>query len=204
MTSLKKIQVWFDFASTYTYLSVMRIEELAEEHSITIEWKPFVLGAIFNQMGWNTSPFNIYKIKGEYMWRDMERLCRKYNLAFQRPQEFPKNGMLPARIVCANSAEPWCPRFIKETFRQNFGRDQNIAGDELNLFILNSLGLKGTEIIKKAIEPENKTRLKIQTEQAMKLKIFGAPTFIIGEELFWGNDRLEDAIEYCNALYPEY
>ena len=69
------IEFWFEFASTYSYLSVMRIERAAQAAGVDIAWKPFLLGPVFLALGWNDSPFNIYPPKGRYMWRDLERLA---------------------------------------------------------------------------------------------------------------------------------
>lgn len=98
--AVKGIQFWLEFASTYSYLSVMRIEHLVGDTGIPIEWKPFLLGPIFRSQGWNTSPVNIYHAKGRYKWRDIERLCNKYNIPFKKPTEFPRNGLLAARVAC--------------------------------------------------------------------------------------------------------
>ena len=75
-----KIEFWYEFASTYSYLSAMRVEAAAKEQGVEVQWKPFLLGPIFNSQGWNDSPFNIYPAKGAYMWRDMERQCAAYDL----------------------------------------------------------------------------------------------------------------------------
>src|SRR6185503_2219 len=94
------IQAWFEFASTYSYPGVQRVEALAATSGLAVEWKPFLLGPIFREQGWNDSPFNIYPVKGRYMWRDLERLCAKYDLPFRRPSRFPRPSLLAARIAC--------------------------------------------------------------------------------------------------------
>mgnify|MGYP001373346485 CR=1 FL=1 len=92
------VEFWFEFASTYSYLSVMRIERAAQAAGVDIAWKPFLLGPVFLALGWNDSPFNIYPPKGRYMWRDLERLAAKEGLPFQRPSRFPRSGVLAARV----------------------------------------------------------------------------------------------------------
>jgi 2-hydroxychromene-2-carboxylate isomerase len=99
------LHFWFDFASTYSYPTVMTIEQRAHEHGISLSWNAFLLGRIFSAQGWNDSPFNLYPVKGRYMWRDLERSCEAANLPFRRPSQFPRNGLLAARIAC---------RFAKE------------------------------------------------------------------------------------------
>ncbi|HEY7534446.1 MAG TPA: 2-hydroxychromene-2-carboxylate isomerase [Thermodesulfobacteriota bacterium] len=193
---VKGIQFWFEFASTYSYLSVMRIEDRAREAGIPVEWKPFLLGPIFRNQGWNTSPFNIYHAKGIYMWRDIERLCDKYNIPFKQPSKFPRNSLLSARVGCIAMSERWCQEFTRAVFRANFALDREIADPMIITEILDSIGLDGSGLIKRAESPENKEILRKQTEEAISLGIFGAPTFVVGTELFWGNDRLEDAIDW--------
>ena len=97
---------WFDFASTYSYLSAMRIEDLARDAGVEIKWMPFLLGPIFQAQGWGNSPFNIYPAKGKYMWRDMERLCAVRGLPFKRPSIFPQNSIRAARVALAALVTP--------------------------------------------------------------------------------------------------
>ncbi len=189
-------QFWFEFASTYSYLSVFRIERIAGDAGVQVEWKPFLLGPIFRRQGWDDSPFNIYPVKGRYMWRDIERLCDKYEIPFRRPARFPRNGLLAARVACIGMSEGWCPEFTRAVFRANFAEDREISDPATIVEILESIGQDGPHIIARAQSPENKEFLRKQTEEAVALEIFGAPTFVVDTELFWGNDRLEDAIDW--------
>ena len=190
------IEFWFEFGSTYSYISAMRIESVAEKEGVTIKWRPFLLGPIFKNQGWDTSPFNIYPAKGKYMWRDVERLCQKYDIPFKKPTHFPRNGLLAARIACIGQDEGWCPGFSRAVFSANFAEDREISTPETINEILKSLGRDGSDLIAQTTLPEIKNLLRKQTDEAMNLGIFGAPTFIVGNELFWGNDRLEDAINW--------
>ena len=189
-------EFWFEFASTYSYLSVCRIEKIAASEDIDVQWKPFLLGPTFNAQGWTTSPFNIYEAKGKYMWRDIERLCEKYNIPFNEPTEFPRNGILAARIALAFESESWVPAFTKKVFNSNFVEDKDISNETLIGSILYSLDLDSQRIIERAKLQENKDRLRAQSSLSVDKGIFGAPTFVIGEEIFWGNDRLEDAVAF--------
>src|SRR5271154_5723988 len=111
--AVRKLQLWFEFGSTYSHLAVHRIEPIARAAGIAIEWKVFLLGPIFASQGWNDSPFNIYPGKGRYMWRDMERLADKYAIPFCRPSVFPRNGLLAARVACLFAEEPWLADFVR-------------------------------------------------------------------------------------------
>ena len=189
---------WFEFGSTYSYLTASRIEGVAGAVAVPISWRPFLLGPIFKEQGWDDSPFNVYPAKGRYMWRDIERLCARDGLAFARPSRFPRDGLLAARVACLASAssEHWLPDFVRAVFRANFAENREIGDATEIRSILGELGQPGTELVKRAQAPENKQRLRDQTRRAGELGIFGAPSFVVGGELFWGNDRLEDALTW--------
>ncbi|HEX2183255.1 MAG TPA: 2-hydroxychromene-2-carboxylate isomerase [Rubrobacteraceae bacterium] len=194
------LEFWFEFGSTYSYLSALRIEDAAEAAGVPVVWVPFLLGPIFAQQGWDDSPFNLYPAKGRYMWRDLERLCGRYRIPFAKPSRFPRSGLLAARVACLAKAasEPWLPEFVRAVFRANFAEDREIGDPAEVCSILDSLGLPGGRLVEQAQAPENKLRLREQTRRAGERGIFGAPSFIVGGELFWGNDRLEDALAWAS------
>ena len=191
------VEFWFEFASTYSYLSVMRIERAAEAAGVDIEWKPFLLGPVFLALGWNDSPFNIYPPKGRYMWRDLERLAEKEGLPFLRPSRFPRNGLLAARVALVGGEEGWVAAVARAVMMANFAEDREIGEEAVIGAILGTLGLPAAEVIARAQADANKLALRCQTERAAELGLFGAPSFRVGEELFWGNDRLEDALAWA-------
>jgi len=193
------IELWFEFASTYSYPAVWRAGGVARRAGLDLRWRPFLLGPVFQAQGWNDSPFNIYPVKGRYMWRDMERLCQAAGLTFRRPTQFPRSGLLAARVALLGSAEVWCPEFVRRVYRLNFAEDRDIADEVEIVGVLDSMGLDGREICARSRSVENKERLRQQTEEAMRLGIFGAPTFVVERELFWGNDRLEQAVAWALA-----
>jgi len=195
--SSERVQFWYEFASTYSYLSVSRIDRVAADAGVGVAWRPFLLGPIMKlQSGWLDSPFNIYPVKGRYMWRDVERLAEGYSIPFQRPSVFPRNGLLAARVACVGVSEGWCEEFTKRVFKANFADDRDISDPDLLVEILDTLGRDGEAAIARATTVENKDFLRKQTEEAKGLGIFGAPTFVVGREIFWGNDRLEMALEW--------
>jgi 2-hydroxychromene-2-carboxylate isomerase len=197
--STPTLEFWFEFASTYSYLSTFRVETAAERAGVAVSWEPFLLGPIFAEQGWDDSPFNIYPAKGRYMWRDLERLCAKHGVPFVKPSNFPRSGLLAARVACLAraSSEPWLPDFARSVFRANFAEDREIGDAAEVASILDSLGLPGSRIVEQAQTPENKQGLRQQTRRATELGIFGAPSFVVGRELFWGNDRMEDALDWA-------
>lgn len=193
------IEFWFDFGSNYSYLSTMRIEAEAAAHGIGIRWRPFLLGPIFRSFGWESSPFVLQKEKGDYTWKDMARQCRKYGLPWQRPTNFPRPAVLPLRIALVGATQPWMGEFCRRTMSMNFAEDRDIDSPQAMHELLTSLGLPAHRVIEEALSDANKLRLRKQTETAVEKGIFGAPTFFVGDEMFWGNDRLDEAIAFCKA-----
>jgi len=193
------LQFWFDFASTYSYPAAMRIEQLARERGVPVSWNAFLLSRMFRAQGWNDSPFNLYPVKGRYMWRDLERICEAQHLPFRRPSQFPRNGLLAARIACRFSKETWTPAFVRAVYHANFAENQNIADRPVIADCLRSVNQDAETVLNAAGSAETKTMLREQTERAVDLGIFGAPSFITGQELFWGNDRLEQALMWYQS-----
>jgi len=199
MTTEKITEFWFDFASTYSYPAAMRSEDLAAKCHVRMVWRPFVLGVIFEKQGWYDSPFNIYPAKGNYMWRDLERLCAALAIPFRKPSRFPRNGLTAARIVCANEGAQWIAEFTRKVYTANFAQDRDIAKREVLCGCLQGLVDDPAAVFEAAHGKEAKARLRANTERAMALGIFGAPSFITAGELFWGHDRLETALAWQSA-----
>jgi 2-hydroxychromene-2-carboxylate isomerase len=194
-----RLQFWFEFASTYSYPAVMRIERLATAAGVRVEWKPFLLGPIFQAQGWSDSPFNLFPVKGRYMWRDLERICHREGLPLRRSTRFPRNGLLAARVACLVADEVWCPEFVRGVYHANFAEDAEISEPAVIGRILERIGQEALEVFERAQTASNKESLRRQTDEAIRLGIFGAPSFVVDEELFWGNDRLEQAIEWATG-----
>lgn len=194
---MPRLEFWFEFASTYSYPAAMRIEKLAHAAGVAVHWNVFLLGPIFREQGWKDSPFNIFPAKGKYMWRDLQRTCAALSIPFVHPSKFPRNGVLASRVACQFASEPWIAEFAKAVFHANFGEDREIADAQVLVACLNNLGLNGQHILEQAQTGESNAILRAQTEKAKSLGIFGAPSFLVGEELFWGNDRLEGALTWA-------
>jgi 2-hydroxychromene-2-carboxylate isomerase len=191
-------EFWYEFGSTYSYPAAMRIERLAAESGVSLRWRPFLLGPIFQTLGWNDSPFNIFAAKGRYMWRDLERVCESDGLPLKLPPvKFPQNGLKAARIALVGESEGWTPAFTRAVFSANYAEQKDISEDATLRAILDVVGVDEDTAIAAANAPENKDALRRQTEEAATRGLFGAPSFTIGDELFWGNDRLETALAWA-------
>ncbi|HEY5964304.1 MAG TPA: 2-hydroxychromene-2-carboxylate isomerase [Xanthobacteraceae bacterium] len=196
------LDFWFDFASTYSYLTASRIGPLAAEAGVEVRFRPFLLGRIFKAQGWDTSPFNLYPAKGRNMWRDLERVCEDTGLPFRRPVPFPQNSLLPARVAIAGMGHEtgagWGKAFSVAVYRAQFAEGRRIDEPATLEAILSDLNIDAKAALEVAQSDANKQRLRAQTEEAQRLGVFGAPTFITaGGELFWGNDRLEQALRWA-------
>jgi 2-hydroxychromene-2-carboxylate isomerase len=202
-TRMPQIDFWCELASPYTYLSARRIEALAARAHVDVRWRPFTLHPIFRAVGWQTSPFEIYADKGRYMWRDMEREAERLGIPFHKPTAFPRNGVPAAKIAMLGMQHgTWGPEFIRRAMAANFVHDGDIASPELLDSILHDLELDGPALRREADSPTHAQALRRSTERAIELRIFGAPTFMVGEEMFWGNDRLEQALDWA-VSHPE-
>lgn len=192
------LDFWYEFASTYSCLSALRIERMADEAGVNIRWKPFLLGPIFAAQGWNSSPFNLYPAKGRYMWRDFARRATRLGLDVRKPEAFPQNSLAAARIALAGRDGGWTSAFSQALFRAQFCEGRNIADETVLHGALRGVGADPTMTIPFSRSEEIKGRLKAETELAKSLGIFGAPTFVTEDgELFWGDDRLEEALDWA-------
>ena len=191
------LDFFYEFASTYSYITAMRIAPLAKTAGVTVHWRPFLLGPIFKAQGWDTSPFNLYPAKGRYMVRDCERLCAPLGLTFRLPDPFPQNSLLASRVALAALDEGWGEDFSRAVYQAEFAEGRRIDDASVIADIIRRIGRDDASALARAQSDEIKARLRASTEGAQRLEIFGAPSFISNGELFWGNDRLEQALEFA-------
>ena len=186
---------WFDFASSYSYVAALRVEAEAATASVELRFRPFLLGPIFEQqLGIKDSPFNVRPERGAYMWRDLERLCTRHGLPWRRPSVFPRNSVAAARIACIDA--PWRPTFVRDVFRANFAEDRDISDRGVLAALLEHVGAPASAVARSETA-EVRAVLRAHTAEAIQRGFFGAPDFTIGDELFFGQDRLADALEWA-------
>ncbi|KWT71536.1 2-hydroxychromene-2-carboxylate isomerase [Hyphomicrobium sulfonivorans] len=196
-----KIAFWYEFASTYSYLTAMRIDEAAQRADVEVEWKPFLLGPIFKAQGWTSSPFNLFPAKGRYMVRDIERIAADRGLRFQMPDPFPANGLHAARIATAGRADGWCAPFTRAVFKAQFADGKDISDADVLASLLANIGVDSEAAFAAAGLHAAMDQLRLTTEEAQARGIFGAPSFTTEDgELFWGDDRLEQALAWAQKL----
>jgi len=194
---MKEIEFWFSIGSTYTYLSVTRLKEVEQKFEVKFSWQPFSVRKIMLEM--DNVPFPPTKqVKADYMWRDIERRAQGYGFEAKVPAPYPlKEFDLANKIAVIGMQEGWCSDYVIATYRRWFvaglepGREPNVSESlrEINQDPERVLELAADETIAKAYLS--------QTEQAQSKNIFGSPSFIVDGELFWGDDRLEDAVNWA-------
>jgi 2-hydroxychromene-2-carboxylate isomerase len=192
------LDFWFDFASTYSYLSAKRIGPLAEAAGVAVRWRPFLLGPIFQAQGWNTSPFHVYPAKGRYMVRDIQRIAAERGLTFKLPEPWPANSVKAARIALAADEQGIGVSVALAIFEAAFERGAAISDDAVLQQLLINLSHDSARLVGRSGEQEIKDQLRHNTAEANKISIFGAPTFMtVDGEMFWGDDRLEQALRWA-------
>lgn len=204
MTKPTQLTFWFEFASPYSYLSAMRIRDLADRAGVTVIWQPFLLGPIFAAQGWDDSPFRLYPRKGAYMLRDMVRTARDYGLPYAQPDIFPQNGLLAARVALALRDAGHDPAaFVCSVYARQFAQNADISDPATIAAALGDAALPDDSTaevwISRAQSPQIKQALRDAGTRADRLGLFGAPSFSTGDEIFWGDDRLEQALRYAQV-----
>ena len=196
---MKNIEFWFSIGSTYTYLSVQRIFEIEKKHNVRFIWQPFSVRQIMIEM--ENVPFTPpqKKNKSDYMWRDIERRAKFYGFEAKVPAPYPlKEFDLANKIAVLGMDKDWGIPYVQNTYKRWFQNGLEPAIEPNISEILGQLGLD----LKKTLEMANSDEINLkylkQTEIAKNKKIFGSPTFIFQDEVFWGDDRLEDCIKWMN------
>jgi 2-hydroxychromene-2-carboxylate isomerase len=189
------IDFWFTMGSTYSYLSVMRLGELEQSSGVRFRWRPFHLLVILQEM--KHIPFADKPAKSAYMWRDIERRAAMYGLPVSLPVPYPAKQSIIANLVAiVGMRQGWGVDFVRAAYRRWFQRGQE-TGSEPNVSeSLREIGQEPQSVLTLANATDTTTALMAETDVAKKLGIFGSPTFVVGHELFWGDDRLEDAISW--------
>jgi len=187
------IDFWFTVGSTYTYLSVMRLAEVERATGIAFRWRPFSVRQIMIEM--NNVPFRTKPVKAAYMWRDIERRAVMYDLPARVPAPYPLAQLDVAnRVAVLGAAEGWVADYARATYQRWF-QQQLEPGIDPNLSdSLREIGQDPDRVLTRAVGAEIGAAYEAATDEARKLGIFGSPTFVVDQEVFWGDDRLDDAI----------
>jgi 2-hydroxychromene-2-carboxylate isomerase len=194
---VKTIDFWFSIGSTYTYLSVSRISKVKDDHQVSFVWNPFSVRKLMMEM--NNIPFTPpeKKVKSDYMWRDISRRAKNYNLSPKIPAPYPlKNFDLANQIAVHGVNEGWCEQYVKLTYKYWFENGIEAGSEECIDKVSKDMNFNPNDLIKNSSSNTIIEKYNAQTDKARELGIFGSPSFISNGEIFWGDDRLEDAINW--------
>lgn len=193
MDTAKPIDFWFAIGSTYTYLAVSRIDAVEAATGVTFRWRPFNIRHVLIEH--NNTPYPDASSKSAYMWRDIERWCGFIGLSPRLPAPYPTpDSPLANQVAILAAQEGWVKEYTKATYRLWFELGQ-FCGEEPNLSAsIEHAGEEPERVLSEASSEAIVAALQSATEEAMDLGVFGAPTFAVGKDLFWGNDRMEDAV----------
>ena len=187
---MKTVEFYFDLGSPYSYLAYYRLLQMAEQQEIQIVYKPILLGGVFKATG-NRSPIEI-PVKGVYSILDMQRWAEYYQIPMQMNPHFPMNTLTLMRILTGVqllSLEKF-EQVLKLLFDAMFATPQNLNEPTVLAEVLEPSGFSVEDIMSMVQSEVVKQKLITETEQAIQRGLFGAPTFFVGDEMYWGQDRL--------------
>ena len=193
---MSNIDFYFSIGSTYTYLTVTRILDVENKYQVKFNWKPFSVRAIMKEM--NNIPFPKEKMnKVNYMWRDIERRAEGYGFFAKTPVPYPLSEFdLANQIAIFGLEKDWGIDYVRLTYKKWFQEGKEPAIEPSISEVCNELKLNKDQIISDALNKEIQDKYEANTNSARENKIFGSPSFIVKKEVFWGDDRMEDAIKW--------
>ena len=190
-----EISLWFTAGSTYTYLTISRLERVAADYGVRFHLRPFYLGVLFKEA--NIFPFHEGTAKTAYMWRDIARQAKRYGLTPSLPAPYPIDAFRANQVALAAIEQGIGLDYMRASYRAWFedglppGQAENIAAS------FAELGRDPALVLEQAASDAIDRQLNENTDEARELGIFGSPSFMVGDELFWGDDRLEDAAKWA-------
>lgn len=195
-----QLDFFFFLGSTYTYLAVQRAEAAAEAAGVRLNWRPFSVRTLMIEQ--NNKPFVGKPEKTAYMWRDLERRAQRHGVPTAgTPVVYPidKNDEQANRVATVAAMQGWCPEFTRAAYTLWFMENKD-PGEPQNLAeVLRRTNRDPPAIIALADGEDARARYKAETDAARDRGLFGSPSFVCGREVFWGDDRLEDALDWCVA-----
>lgn len=194
---VKKVEFYYDFSSPYTYIASTRIEKICEDNGAELEWKPFLLGGVFNEIG--SIPAVQIDNKFRYLRRDFEESARYYGADFNFPELFPLNSVRSMRGAFAALEQNKLVEYNHEMFRLYWIQGIDLSKAEILGEAVSKIGIDSEWFVNRIAEQEIKDNLREETNIAVQRGVFGAPTMFVDEKMFWGNDRLNFLDRYLKG-----
>lgn len=200
MARSAELDFFYFFGSAYAYLSVMRISALAQRSGVKVNWRPFSVRALMIEQ---KNMIREQKQKMAYTWRDVRRRAARHDIPFPQPPIWPTDpDQLANRVGTVAMVEGWCEPYTLASFRAWVAGGEPLGEPAALRSLLTALGRDADAVIERANSEEIRSRYDAETDAARRLGAFGSPTFAVGGEIFWGDDRLEEAIEWATGRHP--
>jgi 2-hydroxychromene-2-carboxylate isomerase len=193
----KKVEFYYDFSSPYTYIASMRIEKICEDNGAELEWKPFLLGGVFNEIG--STPALQIDNKFSYIKNDTIDSAKHYGVDFKFPEFFPLNSVRSMRGAFAAQEKGKLVEYNHEMFRLYWTQGVDLSKAEILGEAVSKIGIDAEWFVNRIAEQEIKDKLRDETNIAIERGVFGAPTMFLNEKMFWGNDRLDFVDDYLKG-----
>lgn len=192
------IDFWYSIGSTYSFLTIMRLDAWCEENDATVTWRPFNVRAVMSEQ--RNIPFAGKPVKSAYMWRDIQRRASKYHIHARLPAPYPISDLeLANQVALLGMSEGWGKGFTQALYRIWFEEGVEAGSEQAISEALFRCQQDPLPVLARARTPQAEAALKAETDTAIRLGIFGAPSFVVGGEVFWGDDRLEDALSWAQV-----
>jgi 2-hydroxychromene-2-carboxylate isomerase len=185
----KTVEFYYDFSSPYTYIASERIEKVCREHGASLDWKPFLLGGVFNEIG--STPAAQIDNKINYLKRDMIMCADYYGVPLNFPEVFPLNSVRSMRGAFAASEQGKLVEYNHLMFRLYFTQGADLSRPEVLGEAVSTIGIDSERFLARIAEQEIKDMLRDETNIAIERRVFGAPTMFVDDKMYWGNDRLD-------------
>ncbi len=195
---MPEIDFWYSIGSTYSFLTVMRLNDWCTEHDAKVRWRPFNVRTVM--LDQQNIPFAGKPAKTEYMWRDIERRAAKYGVHASLPAPYPISDLaLANQVALLGMKNGWGERFTQALYRIWFEEGIEAGSEAALTEALHRSEQDPLPVLARAREPEIMAALDEETNTAVSLGVFGAPSFVVQGEVFWGDDRLDDALSWAQV-----
>lgn len=194
----KTVEFYFDFGSPYSYLAYKALPGIAAAQGAEILWRPMLLGGVFKATG-NHSPVDI-PAKSQWLHQDLQRWAKRYGAVFRNNPHFPVNTLVLMRGATGLQMRGTdFGKYVEAMFRAMWAEPRNLGDAAEIAAVLREAGFDADAFLALVNDAEVKETLKKNTEEAVARGVFGAPTFFVGDEMFWGQDRLDFVAEALAA-----
>jgi len=193
------LEFWFDFKSTYSYLASCKIEERLNGTGIRLVWRPQYFDDVY--AAWDVPVPHPWKGKMRQVYFDIKRRAKRWQVPLDWPEKFPVNTLEAVQVAVVALDEGWGGAAIHRIFRAYYAEQKDIGDPAVITALVDELGRDGRKTLETARRPEIREKIRANGLLAKDKGIIGAPSLVAGRDVFWGGDRMDDAVEFCQGLW---